>query len=94
MFFNFSLTPLRIASILGFIFSLSGFIGAIAFILEKILYPDTPIGWASIISSILILSGIQLFMIGIIGEYIGRLFRSYSKTPQFVVYEVLKKDSE
>ena len=93
MFFNFSLIPLRTASLLGLIFSIVGVLGAIVFLIEKLLYPDTPLGWASLIISIWILSGIQLFMTGIIGEYIGRIFLSQSKTPQFVIHQVLNNAS-
>ena len=93
MFFNFSLTPLRVATILGGIFSMFGFLGAIIFVIEKLLHPEIQIGWASLMVSVFILSGIQLFMFGIIGEYIGRIFLSQNKTPQFVVHQVLKKET-
>lgn len=94
VFFNFSIIPLRIAIFLGLLFSATGFLGAVAVISEKLIYPETQIGWASIIASVLILSGIQLFMIGIIGEYVGRIFLSQSKTPQFVIQKVLKKEQK
>lgn len=92
-FFNFSLTPLRAAIGLGIGFSLIGFIGAFFFIIEKVLYPETQIGWASLIVSIFILSGIQLFMMGVIGEYVGRIFLSQNKTPQFVIHQILHDGS-
>jgi polyisoprenyl-phosphate glycosyltransferase len=93
MFFNFSITPLRIATILGGIFSLFGFLGAIVFIVEKLFNPELQIGWASLMVSVFTLSGIQLFMMGIIGEYVGRIFLSQNKMPQFVVHQVLKGDA-
>ena len=85
MFTSFSLLPLRVATILGFIFAGIGLIGAIFFFLERVQNPNLPIGWASLIISLFIISGVQLFAIGMIGEYLGRLFLKDSGNPQYVV---------
>lgn len=85
VFFNFSLLPLRIASFLGIIFSLTGFLGALFFILEKLMNPSIQVGWASLIVSILLLSGVQLLMLGLVGEYVGRIYMEQTHTPQFVI---------
>ena len=89
---NFSIFPLRIATVLGFIASLIGFILGLYFIIMHILNGQAPMGWASLIISVLFIGGIQLVAIGTIGEYVGRLFLYYSKQPQFVIKEIREKD--
>ncbi len=84
---NFSIKPLRFATFLGFIFSVIGFLLAIAGVLMKFLDPTVPLGYASLLVSVAILGGIQLIAIGVVGEYIGRTFLSISKMPQFVIKE-------
>lgn len=82
---SFSVTPLRIATFLGFISSSIGFILALSFIVWHFIGVGAPTGWASLIVVVLFLGGIQLVTIGIIGEYVGRLFLHYSKEPQFII---------
>jgi undecaprenyl-phosphate 4-deoxy-4-formamido-L-arabinose transferase len=90
MFVNFSVMPLRVSTIMGLIVSALGFLFAIYVVGEKILRPDTPIGWTSGIVAIMLFSGVQLVILGLIGEYLGRLFLSNNETPQFVVREVFE----
>lgn len=85
MFTNFSILPLRITTITGFVFAIIGFVGVIVFLFEKIRNPDIPAGWASLIISLFVISGVELIGIGMIGEYLGRLFMSDNGKPQFVV---------
>ena len=85
MFTNFSILPLRTATILGFVFAVIGIMGAIVFSIEKLRNPDLPAGWASLIISLFVISGVQLFALGMVGEYLGRLFLKDSGKPQFVV---------
>jgi undecaprenyl-phosphate 4-deoxy-4-formamido-L-arabinose transferase len=85
MFTNFSIIPLRLAVILGFIFSAVGSILALVFFIQKINNPDIPVGWASLAVSIFLLGSLQLFAIGMVGEYLGRMFLSTGGKPQFVV---------
>jgi glycosyltransferase involved in cell wall biosynthesis len=87
MFTNFSVLPLRVASITGFVCAAVGIVAAIAFGIERIDNPGLPLGWASVIVTVLVVSGVQLVAIGTIGEYLGRLFLSSNGTPQFVVRE-------
>jgi len=91
---NFSVTPLRIATFLGFISAGIGFILALLFIIWHFMDGKAPLGWASLIVTVLFLGGIQLVSIGIIGEYVGRLFLHHSKEPQFVVNEIIGKVRE
>jgi undecaprenyl-phosphate 4-deoxy-4-formamido-L-arabinose transferase len=85
MFTNFSIVPLRAAMLLGFLFSAAGFVAAVMFIVEKIRHPQIQAGWASLMTALLIVSGVQLFAIGMVGEYLGRLFLKDAGNPQYVV---------
>ena len=87
MFTSFSVLPLRLASCAGFVCSLLGLGFALYLVIAKILSPDEPAGWASVIVSIFIIGGVQLFALGMIGEYLGRLFLKQNGRPQFVVRE-------
>ena len=87
MFTNFSVLPLRISMLIGLFFALVGFILAIIFLIDKIFHPTAPTGWATIVISIFMFSGIQLIILGVIGEYLGRLFLSSNQTPQFIIQE-------
>lgn len=82
---NFSIKPLRFATILGFIFSIISFLLVIAGILMKFFDPSVPLGYASLLVTISFLGGIQLIAVGMVGEYIGRTFLSINKAPQFVI---------
>lgn len=84
MFINFSVMPLRVSSIIGIVLSLAGFIMAIAVFIESIVN-DTPQGWASIMAAVVVFSGIQLIMLGLIGEYLGRLFLAHKGKPMYTV---------
>jgi glycosyltransferase involved in cell wall biosynthesis len=86
---NFSVMPLRLSGLMGLVFSIFGFLLGIRVFIEKMQRPDLPIGWASVLVAIVLFSGVQLLMLGLIGEYLGRLFLTGNQTPQFVVREVL-----
>ena len=92
MFTNFSILPLRVATILGFGFALIGMVGAAVFFIEKLRRPDLPAGWASLIISLFVISGVQLFALGVVGEYLGRLFLKDNGNPQFVVRKKVNCD--
>ncbi len=89
MFTNFSVIPLRVATILGFGFAIVGLVGATIFLIEKIRHPDLPAGWPSLIISLFVISGVQLFALGVVGEYLGRLFLKDNGNPQFVVRKAI-----
>ena len=94
MFTNFSILPLRIASIVGFAFAIMGFIFAAFVIVERLANPELPIGWASTVCILLVVTGVQLFALGVIGEYLGRLFLKDNGSPQFVVRETVNCQSD
>ncbi|MGL5253582.1 MAG: glycosyltransferase [Brevinema sp.] len=85
-FTSFSIVPLRLATLLGFVCSLIGFFMIIYLSLNKIMNPTiVPEGWTSLIAVIILTGGLNLFMLGIVGEYIGRAFMVLSNTPQYVI---------
>jgi len=85
MFTNFSILPLRISIVLGFIFSLFGLALGIYTVIEKFLTPHIPVGFASLIVAVSVFAGVQLIMLGMIGEYVGRAFLSINKKPQYTI---------
>lgn len=90
---NFSIAPLRLATMLGIIFSLVGFLMAIVFIILRLLNNQVPAGWTSLMVIVLIMGGVQLLAIGAIGEYVGRIFLSINNRPQYVVAKTLNMES-
>jgi glycosyltransferase involved in cell wall biosynthesis len=85
---NFSVMPLRIGAVMGFGFSVLGLVLGVLMVVERLVRPGLPIGWASVIVAVLVFSGVQLMMLGLLGEYLGRLFLTSNQTPQFVIREV------
>ncbi len=81
----FSVKPLRIASVLGIIFSFLGFSGALYAIVTKLFNPEVPAGYSSLIASILLTNGLIMAMLGLIGEYIGRVYICLNASPQYVI---------
>ncbi len=82
---NFSLFPLQIASLLGFIFALFGFILGIYYLIRRLFFNVPVQGYTSLILAVVIFSGVQLITLGIIGEYIGRMHLNINKIPQFII---------
>lgn len=91
-FTNFSMLPLRLAFYLGIGIFIFGILTALAIILRKIIIPTTALGWTSVIACILIFSGIIILFLGVIGEYIGRIFLSINQTPQYVIRDSVNCD--
>lgn len=85
MFTNFSIMPLRISVIVGFFFAMIGFGFGLYTLVEKFMNPDMPTGYSSMFTAISIFSGIQLMAIGMLGEYLGRMFLSQNKRPQYCI---------
>jgi len=85
MFTNFSILPLRVSIFIGFVFSFMGLLLGINTVFEKIANPNLPLGWASLIIITCIFAGVQLIALGMIGEYVGRIFLSQNRKPQFTI---------
>jgi undecaprenyl-phosphate 4-deoxy-4-formamido-L-arabinose transferase len=90
---SFSLTPLRLAIWAGAVMSVLGTVGAVATIVEVIVMHDTPSGWASLMVALLLVSGVQSMILGILGEYVGRTFLSANGKPQGTVRVVMTNDT-
>lgn len=84
-FFAFSELPLRIATVLGFVVSGVAFLVMLSVLYKKLISGEAILGWASVMTSILFLGGIQLLALGILGEYIGRIYNETKGRPAFVV---------
>lgn len=82
---NFSVLPLRLSLLCGAGFGLAGVIGAIVVVVKKILHPQVLTGWSSLMVVILLAAGINLICLGLVGEYVGRMFMMANKQPQYVV---------
>ncbi len=87
-FTAFSVTPLRVASVLGIIFSGVGFILGVAMIVRKLLNPSILLGYSSIMVTVFFLGGLLLLSMGLIGEYVGRIYIGMNQAPQYVIKEV------
>lgn len=85
---GFSIVPLRIAKRCGIGISALGLIGTIVLLIRKLVHPAAVLGWTSMIVAIFFFSGILLFTIGMVGEYVGRMFLAMGNYPQYVVREV------
>jgi len=91
-YWNYSLLPLRLVSVIGVAMSIIGFISAFFIAMRKILNPSVPIGWSSIICVMLIFFGFVLLALGTIGEYIGEAVMTLNNAPQYIVRETVNVD--
>jgi glycosyltransferase involved in cell wall biosynthesis len=89
-FISFSYVPLRVISILGLSVSLLSLILAVFFFVKKLVQGLSPPGYASLIVSIFFLAGIQLITLGVIGEYVGRIFEEAKRRPMYVLSRTSK----
>jgi undecaprenyl-phosphate 4-deoxy-4-formamido-L-arabinose transferase len=86
-FTAFSIFPLRVATVTGVIFSGAGFIYGIYTIVKKFVNPDVPLGFSSLMAAVVFIGGMLMIMLGLIGEYIGRIYISINNSPQYVIRE-------
>lgn len=86
-FTAFSVKPLRIATLSGVVFAIIGFLYVIYILINKLTNPAVPIGWSSTIAAVMIVGGVILCMLGMIGEYLGRVYISINDAPQYVIKE-------
>ncbi len=93
-FTAFSVKPLRIATLCGTFSAFLGFCYGLYVIIRKLVDPTIEMGWSSIIASIFFLGGLILVMLGLIGEYIGRIYISINSAPQYVIRETVHTDAD
>lgn len=86
---NFSMVPLRLAAVVGAILGAIGIVSAIAIAVMRLMDPGMQAGWPSLMSTVLICSGIIVMFLGIIGEYLGRMFMTINNAPQYVLKETI-----
>jgi dolichol-phosphate mannosyltransferase len=86
--FSFSLFPIRLASIVGVFLGLSSIGLAIYYVCRKFIYQNIVPGWTSLVVLILFLFGINFIFLGIIGEYLGRIFLETKQRPKYIVAEI------
>ena len=81
---SYSVVPLRMVAVLGFFMALIGFCVGIETVIEKIFWHNSPSGWATIVVLLSVFGGIQLFCLGIIGEYVGQLYKEIKARPRYI----------
>ncbi|WP_024867399.1 glycosyltransferase family 2 protein [Butyrivibrio sp. FCS014] len=91
-FTAFSVKPLRIATATGTLFAILGFIYGIYTIIKKFVLPDVPVGFSALMSAVIFIGGMLMLMLGMIGEYLGRLYISQNNNPQFVIRETTRDE--
>lgn len=93
-FTSFSIKPLRLSVVLGLITSFVGFIFGLLIVLNKIINPTVLMGWTSIVAVLLFMFGILFIILGLLGEYIGRIYLCINRTPQYIVRQVKSNNFE
>lgn len=91
---NFSIAPLRLASFIGMLSSAIGILAGIVLIIRKIINPHIAMGYTSLMAAILLIGGLLMMMLGLLGEYIGRIYIVLSNMPQYCVRKVLNYKEE
>ena len=95
MFLNFSIAPLRLSVYVGLFTSCLSVLALVLILVDKIwLSPNVTMGIPTVLGSIVFLSGIQLMILGLVGEYLGRLYLDHTGTPQYIVRYVTPADSK
>ncbi len=93
-FTAFTVRPLELGAYVGFFFAACGFVFALVTIIRKLITPSLQAGWSSTMAALMVVGGIIMMMLGIIGEYIGRIYICLNHSPQYVVKEVVSKEEK
>ena len=93
-FTAFSVKPLRIATVMGGCSAFVGFAYGLYTVLKKLIVPDVPIGFSALMSAIVIFGGMIMLMLGLIGDYIGRIYICLNSAPQYVIRDVVNIELE
>lgn len=88
-FTAFSVKPLRIATTIGGLCACCGFVYGAYTIIKRLVRPDIPAGFSALMSMLVFIGGMVMLMLGLIGEYIGRIYISMNNSPQYVIKEEL-----
>jgi glycosyltransferase involved in cell wall biosynthesis len=87
---NFSVLPLRVATLLGLMMAAAGLVGFGWVVYLRVTNQGPTFGWGSLMAALLVFSGTQLVLLGLIGEYVGRMFLTVNQRPQAVVREIMR----
>lgn len=94
-FTSFSVKPLRLATLFGFVTSAIGFVLALVIVILKLALKDAvSAGWPSLMTVVLILNGAVMMMLGLVGEYVGRIYITMNKSPQYVIKREINETTE
>lgn len=94
-FTAFSVKPLRIATVIGFITAVVGFLYGVFIIVNKLfINPGAPLGYSSTMAVMLFLGGMLMLILGMVGEYVGRIYLSINRSPQYVIRNTVGKGEE
>lgn len=88
-FTAFSVKPLRIASLLGICCTVIGSLGGVYVVINKLVNPSVPSGYSSLMTILLFVGGMIMLMLGMIGEYVGRIYISINNSPQYVIRQTV-----
>ncbi len=88
-FTAFSIKPLRIATAMGCLTACGGFLYGIYTVVKKFVNPNVPIGFSAMMAALVFIGGMIMLMLGLIGEYIGRIYISLNNSPQYVIRECI-----
>lgn len=86
-FTAFSIFPLRIATAAGVFFAVAGFLYGIYTVIKRLVNPAVPMGFSSLMAAVVFFGGMLMIMLGLIGEYIGRIYICINRSPQYVIRE-------
>lgn len=91
---SFSVMPLRLASAVGVILALMAFCYGMIVVVDKLFFHESVPGWPTVVASIMFFSGVQLLFIGILGEYLARIYDEVKGRPPYIVAEVIEPATE
>ena len=93
-FTSFSVKPLRAATYMGVASAFMGFIYLFYIVIKYFVVNSAPMGWSSTIAIMLLMGGMILVVLGIIGEYVGRIYMCVNASPQYVIREIVKQEQQ
>ncbi len=93
-FTAFSIKPLRIATVIGCAVAIFGALYGLYIIINRFISPNVPLGYSSTMAALLFIGGIIMLMLGLIGEYVGRIYISINNSPQYVVKQTVNLQNE
>lgn len=93
-FTAFSVTPLRASTVTGVIIAIIGFLYGIYTVIKHFVVTGAPMGYASMMSALMFIGGMILIMLGLTGEYIGRMYIGMNNAPQYIIRDITEKENE